>query len=198
MHDRKDTGFWFSICGQSLIQGCTYLQRYKIHTFILWISGANRNTNSSTVAMLLWNNLVRVCSSSSSRELLCWGPDPPRAEPEQEPGAPGEEPWFPTGWRKALLLLPPDQPWPRLGSWLHSWAASSSIQWSVWSSLVSATPSLSWWPVRGQKSRVNFECCLVRCWMGSMRYVILYIFNSRTTLLLLDLVDICFLSNGNI
>ncbi|TNN46272.1 hypothetical protein EYF80_043510 [Liparis tanakae] len=112
------------------------------------VSGANRNTNSSTVAMLLWNSLVRACSSSSGREPPCCGPEPPRAEPEHEPGAPGDDPWLPTGWRKALLLLPPDQPWLRLGSWLHSCAASSSIQCSVWSSLVSATPSLSWWPVR--------------------------------------------------
>lgn len=146
---------------KSLFHGCTHLY-HQVQTFIRCISGANRNTNSSTVAMLLWNSLARACSSSSSREPLCWGPDPPRAEPEQEPGAPGDEPWFPTGWRKALLLLPADQPWPRLGSWLHSWAASSSIQCSVWSSLVSATPSLSWWPVGGQMSGVNVECCLVR------------------------------------
>lgn len=105
------------------------------------MSGANRNTNSSTVAMLLWNSFARALSSSSSRELPCCGP-----EPEPEPGAPGEEPWFPSGWRKALLLPPRDQPWLPNASWLHSCAASSSIQCSVCSSLVSATPSLSWWP----------------------------------------------------
>lgn len=102
-------------------------------TLILWTSGANRNTKSSTVAMELWNIFLRLFSSSSLE--LLWQ------------GSPGE-PWFSIWWIKALLLPPQLDPRsvPTNRSLLQSWGASRSIQWRVCRSFVSATPSLSWWP----------------------------------------------------
>lgn len=102
-------------------------------TLILWTRGANRNTKSSTVAMELWNIFLRLFSSSSLE--LLWQ------------GSPGE-PWFSIWWIKALLLPPQLDPRsvPPNRSLLQSWGASRSIQWRVWRSFVSATPSLSWWP----------------------------------------------------
>lgn len=102
-------------------------------TLILWTRGAKRNTNSSTVAMEFWKNFLLLFSSSSVTAL--------------GRGWPGD-PWFSAWWIKALLLPPQLEPLsPPKRSLLQSWGASSSIQWRVWSSFVSATPSLSWCPV---------------------------------------------------
>lgn len=106
-------------------------------TLILCTRGAKRNTKSSTVAMEFWK-IFLLLFSSSSLELL-WQ------------GCPGE-PWFSTWWMNALLLPPQLEPRsvPPNRSLLQSWGASRSIQWRVWRSFVSATPSLSWWPAWGQ------------------------------------------------
>lgn len=101
-------------------------------TLILWTRGAKRNTKSSTVAMEFWKNFLLLFSSSSFVAL--------------GRGCPGD-PWFSAWWIKALPLPPQLEPLsPPKRSLLQSWGASSSIQWRVWSSFVSATPSLSWCP----------------------------------------------------